>query len=362
MALKFEINTQRSHKTNVLVGSSLSRELTTHLSSFKSESCYLIIDEKVNDLYADRFLSLSTLFNKVIKGVVPSGEQSKNLRQFERLVDLALQSRVTRNTPVIVAGGGVTGDLGGFVAASLLRGLPLIHIPTTLLAMVDSAIGGKTGINSQHGKNLIGSFYQPELIIMDTDFLDTLPPREINCGMGEIIKYGCTFDENLFGMITGHQLSKKYYTQIVDTCARIKARVVERDELESGERAFLNFGHTFAHAIEKFTNYNRFAHGEAVFIGLVAACHLSASLGANIDPNKIISHKDAFRLNTKDLLSSVDSMVEEMSFDKKRNDKSLVFIVLDEWQKPAIRSIDDERLIRSSLSFALERTHVDLNP
>ena len=209
--------------------------------------------------------------------VVEPGEASKSMAVAARLLSELAQIRVGRAGTVIALGGGVIGDLAGFVAASYLRGIAFIQVPTTLLAMVDSSVGGKTGVNLPEGKNLVGAFHQPRLVVADLDTLGTLPAREFNAGMAEVIKYGAIRDRALFDRVAnGATPQDDDLAGIVEKCVAIKARIVERDEFETtGERALLNFGHTLGHAIEKAGGYTRYLHGEAIALGMRAAAWLS---------------------------------------------------------------------------------------
>jgi 3-dehydroquinate synthase len=209
--------------------------------------------------------------------VVSPGESSKSLEKLARLASELAGLKISRAGAVIGLGGGVIGDLAGFVAASYLRGIAFVQVPTTLLAMVDSSVGGKTGVNLPEGKNLLGAFYQPRLVVADLDSLATLPAKEFNAGMAEVIKYGAIRDRALFARAAnGATPQDDDLATIVDKCVSIKARIVERDEFEtSGERALLNFGHTLGHALEKAGNYTRYLHGEAIALGMRAAAWLS---------------------------------------------------------------------------------------
>jgi 3-dehydroquinate synthase len=193
------------------------------------------------------------------------------------LLSQLAQRKIPRSGTVIALGGGVIGDLAGFVAATYLRGIAFVQVPTTLLAMVDSSVGGKTGVNLPEGKNLVGAFHQPRLVVADLDTLATLPPREFAAGMAEVIKYGAIRDSALFDRVArGVTPQDADLAEIVEICVTIKARIVERDEFETkGERALLNFGHTLGHAIEKATGYTRYLHGEAIALGMRAAAWLS---------------------------------------------------------------------------------------
>lgn len=208
---------------------------------------------------------------------VRAGETSKTLRQAERLLSKLAKRKVPRESSIIALGGGVIGDLAGFVAATYLRGIAFVQVPTTLLAMVDSSVGGKTGVNLPEGKNLVGAFYQPKLVVADLDTLATLPPREFNAGMAEVIKYGAIRDKLLFDKVArGVKKEDDNLAEIIEKCVEIKAGIVKNDEFETkGERALLNFGHTIGHAIEKAAGYKTYLHGEAISLGMRAAAWLS---------------------------------------------------------------------------------------
>jgi 3-dehydroquinate synthase len=208
---------------------------------------------------------------------VPSGEPSKSGEAAARLHSELARLKLARSSLIIALGGGVIGDLAGFVAATYLRGIAFVQVPTTLLAMVDSSVGGKTGVNLPEGKNLVGAFHQPKLVVADLDTLKTLPPREFAAGMAEVIKYGAIKDKALFDRVAkGVKPDDKDLDEIVEKCVAIKARIVENDEFETkGERALLNFGHTIGHAIEKATEYKSYLHGEAISLGMRAAAWLS---------------------------------------------------------------------------------------
>jgi 3-dehydroquinate synthase len=222
---------------------------------------------------------------EVVRAVVPAGEDSKSLAELSRLYDVLLAAGLDRSSPVIALGGGVAGDLAGFAAATLLRGVPFVQVPTTLLAQVDSSVGGKTGINHPRGKNLIGAFYQPRLVFIDTSYLRTLPPRDLSAGLAEVVKYGVISDPDLFARIEREAEGLRGGEEaplraVIRRSCEIKAAVVAADERETGGmRATLNFGHTFGHALERITGYGALRHGEAVAMGMVIAARLSARLG-----------------------------------------------------------------------------------
>lgn len=215
---------------------------------------------------------------------IPAGEDHKNLAWLAFLYDKLIAGRIERRAPLIALGGGVIGDLAGFAAATFQRGIPLVQIPTTLLAQVDASVGGKTAINHPAGKNLIGAFYQPRLVVIDVDTLRTLPRREFVAGFAEVIKYGVILDPDLFQLLEDQlplllRGDPQLLTRVITTCCRLKALVVEEDETEGDYRAILNFGHTLGHALERATEYRKFLHGEAVAIGMAFAAHLSAKRG-----------------------------------------------------------------------------------
>lgn len=238
--------------------------------------------------------------------LVPSGERAKSLGEFGRVLEFLATQRIDRTGAVFAVGGGVVGDLSGFAAAAYLRGVALHQVPTTLLAMVDSSVGGKTGINLSAGKNLAGAFHQPRAVYIDPRVLDTLPSREFAAGMAEVIKYGLLGDADLFAMLESQPLQRgsAELAAVVRRCCVAKARVVEADEHErarDGGRALLNLGHTFAHAIENVAGYGQYLHGEAVAIGLVAAARLSTELGmlSEAVPERIVRVLEAHHLPTR---------------------------------------------------------------
>ncbi|MFM7885945.1 MAG: 3-dehydroquinate synthase [Pseudanabaena sp.] len=218
--------------------------------------------------------------------ILPAGERFKNANSLQKIYDAALEHRLERSSAIVALGGGVIGDMSGYAAATWLRGIDLVQVPTTLLAMVDSAIGGKTGINHPQGKNLIGAFYQPRLVWIDPKVLKTLPAREFRSAMAEVIKYGVIWDRELFDLLAQcdrldqlRYISDELLQTILYRCAKAKAEVVSRDEKEGNLRAILNYGHTVGHAIESVTNYRHYNHGEAVGLGMLIAGAIAVDLG-----------------------------------------------------------------------------------
>ncbi|MDG2616367.1 3-dehydroquinate synthase [Thermoleptolyngbya sichuanensis A183] len=221
----------------------------------------------------------------VCHALIPAGERYKTLGSIQKLYDVALAHRLERSSAVVALGGGVVGDMAGFAAATWLRGIRFVQVPTSLLAMVDASIGGKTGVNHPHGKNLIGAFHQPRLVLIDPEVLATLPPREFRAGMAEVIKYGVIWDADLFQQLEqAKRLDQQRYVSpelmqtILTRSCQAKAHVVSKDEKEAGLRAILNYGHTIGHAVESLTGYKLVNHGEAVGIGMVAAGAIALQL------------------------------------------------------------------------------------
>jgi 3-dehydroquinate synthase len=282
---------------------------------------------------------------KAVKPVIPrdasqdvhlfdDAETKKNMRTVELLCRKLTQAGADRKSLIVAVGGGVAGDVAGFVAASYLRGVALVHVPTTLVAQVDSSIGGKTGVNLPEGKNLVGAFYAPQLVLIDTDLLRTLPERQFRSGVAEVIKYGVIADAELFAYL--EQNTEKLLRQDRDTldylvprCVEIKADVVSRDERESGLREILNFGHTFGHALESVTKYRRYLHGEAVAWGMFAATMLGMHIGftdKDEAPRLFKLIHRAIELPWWPRVSS-EAMIEAMQADKKRKAGKLRFVL-----------------------------------
>lgn len=261
---------------------SLAQVLSRHL---ESSHWVIVTNPLVDKLHGAAFKKELKGLGKIHTLYIPEGEKYKTLQTVEKLYKEFLKCKVDRSTPIIALGGGVVGDVAGFAAATYLRGLPLVQIPTTLLAQVDSSVGGKTGVDLSAGKNLVGAFYQPKLVYMDVSVLKTLPPREVLCGSAEVIKYAAIASESLFKTLEKKvgpflHLDSSLLKKVVKECVKIKANVVERDEKETlGIRSILNFGHTLGHAVETLSGYHTYSHGEAVAIGMAFAVQLSESMG-----------------------------------------------------------------------------------
>lgn len=297
---------------------------------------------------------------------LPAGEATKGWPQFSRAVEWLLAEKVERRDVVIALGGGVIGDLVGFAAAVLRRGVRFVQIPTSLLAQVDSSVGGKTGINSAHGKNLIGAFHQPSLVLADIDVLDTLPPRDFLAGYGEVVKYGLLGDAGFFDWLEaeGPALArgdKAARQRAVTHSVTMKSRIVERDETEEGERALLNLGHTFCHALESATGYSdRLLHGEGVAIGCAMAFELSQRLGlcSQEAPSRVRAHLKAMgtKCDLVDIpgdLPDADALIRLMGQDKKVVDGKLRFILARGIGEAFVGDGVDMGIVRGLLTEAL---------
>jgi 3-dehydroquinate synthase len=339
----------------------LSDALPSVLEAYPKDALYLIIDENVQKLHQNYIESeFSAFFDKIHRFIVPSGETSKTVDFWEKCSGYLLTHHVRRNSLVVVIGGGVTGDLGGFVASTTLRGLPFIHIPTTLLAMVDSSIGGKTGINFETGKNLIGAFKQPEAVIADTAFLQTLPDKEWINGLSEILKYAAISDASIFDEARIFLDSKKsnidqnLLLSIINKSIRIKAEIVRKDEFESGIRAYLNFGHTFAHALEKASKFSKISHGEAVFLGMLAATKLSEEIFNVHMGDRFNPFKDLYAYSVQKQNFDTDTLNKFMKSDKKRVGEDITFVLLQDWQQPVLKTVSDRALINRAWETAFD--------
>ena len=267
---------------HIKIGGGLLSRLGAECAALKlGQRCAVITDANVGRRYARAALkSLSASGFEPVLLPVPAGEKSKRVAMVEHCYDRLAAHRLERKSFIVALGGGVVGDLAGFVAATYLRGIPFVQAPTTLLAQVDSSVGGKTGVNLKAGKNLVGAFYQPRLVLCDLDTFRTLPEREYVSGLAEVIKYGIIYDAVLFAQLERNlpqllQREVATLASVVARCCEIKAEVVGQDETDSGLRAILNFGHTIGHAIENSSGYGKFLHGEAIAIGQVAAAKLS---------------------------------------------------------------------------------------
>ena len=283
---------------------------------------------------------------------LPDGEEYKNWQSIEYALNRLFDAKFDRNSALIAFGGGVIGDMTGFAASIFLRGIEFIQIPTTLLAMVDSSVGGKTGINNKYGKNLIGSFYQPEAVYIDTHFLSTLPKREFAAGMAEIIKMAIMFDKEFFDKIKKGSLSLE---EMIKRSVELKAMVVNQDEKEKGIRSVLNYGHTFGHVIENLTDYKTYLHGEAVAIGMVMANELSKELGflSKEEANEIKEVLEKYNLPTDFKIKDPENFYEHFFLDKKTADNKIKFIIPEKiGQYKIVKDIEKDKVMKVLKKFS----------
>jgi 3-dehydroquinate synthase len=335
---------------DILIGKNAVEYLTEFLAKKNYSKIFVITDENVARLH---LAALHTVLKKneieVETIITKAGEQTKSFQFLEKISEEILEKNIDRKSLIIAFGGGVIGDLSGFIASILLRGIDFIQVPTTLLAAVDSSVGGKTAINSKSGKNLIGSFYQPQLVLCDLNFLETLPVREFRSGYAEIVKYGYIFDKDFLEFLEQNQQKifshdEEVLNKIITRSCEIKAEIVGRDEKESGERALLNFGHTFGHIFETETNYsNEILHGEAVALGMVMAAKMSQnfSMISESDFLRVKNHLEncGFIIDPKKIRQSWSekNLIEHLDKDKKNENKNLTFILLQNLGKGVIK-------------------------
>ncbi len=328
-----------------------------------NKNVFIIIDENVLRFYKGYIKSAFKDYSpKIHFYKLNSGESSKSFKHLTKIFSSLIEEKFGRDTLLVGIGGGVTGDLAGYATASYMRGIQLIHVPTTIISASDSAIGGKTGINFDKLKNIIGAFYQPELVLIDTKFLASLPIKEINSGAGELIKYAFLTNRNFYNYI--NQNFEKIYSfdsnvlnKLIYESVLFKSSVVGKDEKESGLRKILNFGHTFAHAFESQANL-KLKHGEAVIAGIISAMHLSNKKGllSGKDLEKLIELPLKVKLPNDFLSSDIDSIVNFMKGDKKNREGQIRFILLSSIGK----IITDVEVKKEDILYAIEKTQQTL--
>lgn len=306
------------------------------ISAISGNQVVIVTNDLVAPLYLQALTDLLTPFSKtIIEVVLPDGEANKTLASFEYVMSQLLEQRISRDACIIALGGGVIGDLSGFVAACYQRGIDFIQVPTTLLSQVDSSVGGKTAVNHPLGKNMIGAFYQPKAVLIDPNTLNTLPAQEFSAGMAEVIKYGIIYDKDFFNFLLNNKSdinNKKpeILSTMIARCCQIKADIVNQDEKEHGIRALLNLGHTFGHAIEAEMGYGNWLHGEAVAAGTVLACELSVMRKqmSTSELRQVVELFAYFELPTIGPTSmSANSYITHMQRDKKVLSGKMRFIL-----------------------------------
>lgn len=306
---------------------------------------FVFSDDNVGPLYFTAVKdSLKEAGFQTFSYSLPHGEEQKNIYNLQRVYRLLGETGMTRNDLIVVVGGGVPGDLVGFAAATWLRGVPYIQIPTSLLAQVDSSVGGKTALDMPFGKNMVGSFYQPYAVIIDPATLSTLPKAFIEDGMAEVIKYGCIKDKALFDSVAVRDVAS-YSSEVITRCVSIKAEVVQADEHDKGERMLLNFGHTLGHAIEKATGFSIYTHGQAVACGMVFAAKIGEHLGLTAagTTDRIVAAVKAWGLPTE-VAVTADELIAAVRFDKKNFSGTVNFILLKEIGEAFIHPMSPEDL------------------
>lgn len=312
---------------------------------YKNKKIAIVTDENVFSIYGHRLETALTKYNYLpFFIVIKPGEQSKSVGTLMNVYSKFIDFGITRKDLIIAFGGGVVGDLTGFAASTYLRGIDYIQVPTTLLAQVDSSVGGKTAINMKQGKNLVGSFYNPKKVIIDTAVLNSLSDKYIKDGLGEVIKYGCIKNSELFDTLLSLKDTKnlfKIMEQVIFTCCSIKRDIVEKDEKDTGTRMLLNFGHTFGHALEKYFNYDKYTHGEAVALGMYYITKKSEALGytelGTAQKIKEILNKYNISYRTPDV--NIDEILKIINLDKKNLSSSMNLILIEKIGSAFIKNV-----------------------
>lgn len=328
-----------------------------------SKKAVVVTQPPIRATYGERVIRSLRTHGFEAEGLeVLDAEEAKSLAWLEKVYDRLIDLRLDRRSPVIALGGGVVGDLAGFAAATYMRGIPFVQIPTTLLAQVDSSIGGKTAVNHPRGKNLIGAFYQPRLVLIDVDTLRTLPPRELRSGLAEVVKYGVISAPALFEQLEARatdvlQGNPTLLIQVIRDCCQLKADVVSSDEQEGGLRAILNFGHTFGHAIEAATGFTTYTHGEAVAIGMIWATELSRRLGlceASLG-QRLQALLQALGLPTA-LQEPLPGIRDTLVMDKKAVGGRLQFILVEGLGKVSLRGDVPTEVVEDLITWGMTTT------
>jgi len=349
----------------ILIGRGLLSNGEIVRSGVKGSQALIVSNQTVAPIYLDRIEA--TLDGLQVDSVIlPDGEKYKNLTTLNSIFDCLLEKKHNRTTTLIALGGGVIGDITGFAAASYQRGVNFIQVPTTLLAQVDSSVGGKTGVNHRLGKNMIGAFYQPKSVVIDVDTLISLPSRELKSGLAEVIKYGLISDEAFFLWLESNldKLIKRdpeALTYAIDRSCRNKARIVSIDEREQGIRAILNLGHTFGHAIETYQNYTGFLHGEAVAVGMLMAAELSALHGwigdSEVNRARELLARAGLPLNPPEGMTS-EVFLELMAVDKKAVNGNIRLVLLKGIGGAVVASDYDHKLLMRTIERTINAARI----
>ena len=369
--IKLKIKT-KTQQYPIIIGSNLTSSILKIIkkNSMKFNKCLLIVDTNISKKIISE-IRKSLVRKDVFIYFFKASEMNKNLNYVNKILDIMLVKNFSREDCLISIGGGITGDISGFAASLFKRGLKFINIPTTLLSQVDSCIGGKTGVNTKFGKNLVGSFYQPNLVIIDTRFLKTLPKREIICGYGEILKHSLIADKNLFNFLDKNykkilNLTSPFIEKAIYESCKIKKNIVEKDEKEEGLRKILNLGHTFAHAYEASLGFSkRLNHGEAVILGIKSSLNFSyqKKLISKNNRNSIINHinksNSEFRINKFFKLKDVNKIISFMLKDKKNNSNKISLVLLKKIGYPIINQEYDKASLGSFLKNQLRNQNLN---
>lgn len=321
----------------VFVGSNILPILPVLTSEYDlPKRIFVILDKKIDQYFGNQIKrTINAVAEKIHYSVVTASEKNKSIDAAAKIYSALYKQQFGRDTLIIAIGGGTIGDLAGFIASTYMRGVSLVHLPTTLLSMVDSSIGGKTGVNFREAKNLIGSFKSPSFVLIDTGFLKTLPQKEIISGFGEVIKYSYLTDKKLYNKLLSNfhllkKMNSKFIDEIILRCVKIKSAVVSKDEFEKfGLRKILNFGHTFAHAYESVSNY-KISHGKAVIIGIINALHLSNELGLINQKrlDNLIELPKKFKAELKSTKFDGEDIFRLMRYDKKNKEGQNRFVLI----------------------------------
>lgn len=344
----------KDRKYDILVEAGLLKDMGVLIKKYTNATkCLIITDSKVLELYAKKLQTIIEAENIVASIFsIPAGEGSKNITNVMDIYKALAENEVGRDDIIVALGGGVIGDISGFAASTWMRGIRFVQIPTTLLACVDSSVGGKTAINTDFGKNLVGTFSQPSLVLIDSDMLKSLTDREFFSGMAEIVKHGLLFDKEMFEYLENNysreNIERDIDSMLANNC-KLKAHIVEIDEKEQNERMLLNLGHTIAHCVEKSSGYGVYLHGEAVSIGMIFALEYGIKLGITADSS--ILERTKVMLESLNLPTAIPTgldLEESMKQDKKRAGKKINFVFIKDIAKPKIEKIELES-IRTNL-------------
>ena len=344
----------KEHSYPIYIGRGMLSQAAERISEiYQGKKIMIISDDRVYSYYGERLKHILAEKFECHDIVIPHGESSKSIHILPGVYSQMLKAKISRTDLIVALGGGVVGDLAGFVAATYLRGIKFVQIPTSILAQVDSSVGGKVAVDLPEGKNLVGAFYQPQMVLIDPDVLDTLPERYVIDGMGEVIKYGCIKNAALFDELEScgsYEKLKERMTEVIAACVDIKRVVVENDEFDFGERILLNFGHTLAHAIEQYYHYERESHGEAVAIGMYQITRIAEEKGLTKEGSgeRIRKVLESYGLPVEANIPMCE-LTDAMKLDKKNLNNQLKVVLL--------REIGDSYVYPTDVGFFVEKEY-----